>query len=343
MLQWLPILAKVQPHQQAQGTTSESTTRRWFEKFPNGDTSLGDEEGRGRPSVVDNDQLKTIIEADTRKTTREVAEELNVYQSTIIRHLTQIGKVKKLDKWVPHDLNDVHKNRRFEVSSALLLRSKNEPFIDRIVTCDEKWILYDTTGDVLRNDRSDKEQRWRNQPAIPTKWNDRAISLQQETIFQEQAVNTPPTQPKIPQNKPVRRSPPSALQRNHLPGDMPPRALRAHERNYIFSELECLAIVESVDKFRIYLTERLNATITGKLRLAYLENPKASWTQLVKRVTQMSDSHSVTSFPPIYLMFNVIPPDLRTHLNPYPEITIVREIARSRTQNKYKKDKETFD
>ncbi|UYV64821.1 K02A2.6-like [Cordylochernes scorpioides] len=34
------------------------------------------------------------------------------------------------------------------------------------------------------------------------------------------------------------------------------------------------------------LIERLNATITGKLRLAYLENPKASWTQLVKRVTQ---------------------------------------------------------
>ncbi|UYV77623.1 hypothetical protein LAZ67_15001761 [Cordylochernes scorpioides] len=238
------------------------------------------------------------------------------------------------------------------------------------------------------------------------------------------------------------------------------RALRAHERNYTVSELECLAIVESVDKFRIYLTgikftiytdhqalqwlktiknprvtpakslkgpkrylhvivdhltryawtfpskststltyiqtlktvlqqgspkrllsdrapaftsekfrkflithgiqpllttsnnpqangliERLNATITGKLRLAYLENPKASWTQLVKRVTQTYNNtpHSVTSFPPTYLMFNVIPPDLRTHLDPYPEINIAREIANSRTQNKHKKDKEIFD
>ncbi|UYV75374.1 hypothetical protein LAZ67_13000029 [Cordylochernes scorpioides] len=93
------------------------------------------------------------------------------------------------------------------------------------------------------------------------------------------------------------------------------------------------------------LIERLNATITGKLRLAYLENPKASWTQLVERVTQTYNNtpHSVTSFPLTYLMFNVIPPDLRTHLNPYPEITIAREIARSRTQNKHKKDKETFD
>ncbi|UYV72563.1 SETMAR [Cordylochernes scorpioides] len=74
------------------------------------------EESRGRPFVVDNDQLKAIIEADTHKITREVAKELNVDQSTIVRHLTQIGKVKKLDKWVPHDLNDVHENRRFEVS-----------------------------------------------------------------------------------------------------------------------------------------------------------------------------------------------------------------------------------
>ncbi|UYV67424.1 hypothetical protein LAZ67_5000530, partial [Cordylochernes scorpioides] len=93
------------------------------------------------------------------------------------------------------------------------------------------------------------------------------------------------------------------------------------------------------------LIERLNATITGKLRLAYLENPKASWTQLVKRVTQTYNNtpHSVTSFPPTYLMFNVIPPDLRTHLDPYSEINIAREIANSRTQNKHKKDKEIFD
>ncbi|UYV66219.1 hypothetical protein LAZ67_4000855 [Cordylochernes scorpioides] len=84
------------------------------------------------------------------------------------------------------------------------------------------------------------------------------------------------------------------------------------------------------------LIERLNATITGKLRLAYLENPKASWTQLVKRVTQTYNNtpHSVTSFPPTYLMFNVIPPDLRTHLNPYPEINIAREIASSQLIDK---------
>ena len=79
------------------GTASEHTVQQWFKKLCKGDESLEDEEYNGWPSEVDNDQLRTIIEADPL-TTQEVAEELNINHSTVIQPLKKIGKVKNLNK-----------------------------------------------------------------------------------------------------------------------------------------------------------------------------------------------------------------------------------------------------
>ena len=87
--------------------------------------------------------MRAIIEADLPTTTQEVAEELNVDHSTVVRHLKQTGKVKKLDKWVPHELTKNGKNRHSEVSSSLILHNNNKSFLDRIVMCDKKWIVCD--------------------------------------------------------------------------------------------------------------------------------------------------------------------------------------------------------
>ena len=52
----------------------------------------------------------------------------------VIWHLKQIGKVKKLDKWMPHELTKNQKHHHSEVSS-LILFNNNEPFLYQIVMC----------------------------------------------------------------------------------------------------------------------------------------------------------------------------------------------------------------
>ncbi|KAB0364170.1 hypothetical protein FD754_008326, partial [Muntiacus muntjak] len=59
-------------------------------------------------------------------------EERTGQPSEVIQHLKQTRKVKKLGK-----------KNRFEVLSSLILHN-GEPFLKWIVTCNEKWILYDT-------------------------------------------------------------------------------------------------------------------------------------------------------------------------------------------------------
>ncbi|XP_065506600.1 histone-lysine N-methyltransferase SETMAR-like [Caloenas nicobarica] len=125
------------------GTANEHTVQWWFKRFRGGDESLQDEERGGRASECDNDRSRAIIEADPLTTTQEAAAELNADHSTVVQHSKQIGRVRKLDERVPHELTENQKNRRFEVSSSLILRNNKEPFLDRIVTCNEKWILYD--------------------------------------------------------------------------------------------------------------------------------------------------------------------------------------------------------
>lgn len=76
------------------------------------------EEHVSRSSVVDNDQLKVLIESAAYKCVSEVAEELHINQSTVVQHLKQIGELKKLDKGVLHELGE---NRKLIVSIQHLL------------------------------------------------------------------------------------------------------------------------------------------------------------------------------------------------------------------------------
>ena len=76
------------------------------------------------------------------KTTREIAEKLHASHTCIENHLKQLGYVQKLDTWVPHELKEKHLTRRINSCDLLKKRNENDPFLKRLITGDEKWVVY---------------------------------------------------------------------------------------------------------------------------------------------------------------------------------------------------------
>ena len=72
------------------------------------------------PAIRSWQLAERIIEADPFTTTQEVVEELNTGHSMIIQHLKQTGKVKKLNKWVSHELTENQKPSPFKMSSTTM-------------------------------------------------------------------------------------------------------------------------------------------------------------------------------------------------------------------------------
>ena len=114
----------------------------WFNKFRSGDFPLKDEQHSGRPIEVDDDQIKVIIESDCHVTVREIEEMLKIPKFTIDRHLRRLGFVKKFDIWIAHELEEIHLTKRISACDMHLRRNKFVLFLERIITGDEKWIVY---------------------------------------------------------------------------------------------------------------------------------------------------------------------------------------------------------
>lgn len=142
------------------GSVNERTAQNWFKRFKEGDTTLQEKPRSGRPSVVDNEVLLEAIQHQPSSSTRALSAELGPSQSTINRHLHQLGLVNRRCREVPHELTPSQQKRRVEVCKELLSNPQDLRFWRRIVTGDEKWIFF-------RNPDMGKQWQHPGQPPKP--------------------------------------------------------------------------------------------------------------------------------------------------------------------------------
>ena len=87
-----------------------------------------------------------VIEADPLTTARELAQDLSIDHFMVIWRLNQIGKVKKLGKWVPHELTA---NQKIVILKCHLLLFYATTVPISQLDCDMRWKVnfYMTTSD----------------------------------------------------------------------------------------------------------------------------------------------------------------------------------------------------
>ena len=121
---------------------SETTYRDWFRRFNDDNFDLNDKKHENRSRKVEDCQLQALLNEDDTQSQKMLAEQLGVSQAAISMWLHAMGKVQKIGKWVPHELNDRQMERRQNTCQILLARQKRKSFLHRIVTGDEKWIYF---------------------------------------------------------------------------------------------------------------------------------------------------------------------------------------------------------
>ena len=108
-----------------EGAMPQSTARRWFSRFKNGNFDLKDGSHIGRPIEFDEERLNRLLHENPRQTTRELAEQLDCDKKPVVNHPYSIARVQKLGAWVSHTLSENNKNQRSTIVSSLLARHRS--------------------------------------------------------------------------------------------------------------------------------------------------------------------------------------------------------------------------
>jgi len=114
----------------------------WFKKFKSGDFDVRNEEREKPPKKFEDSELQALLDEDDAQT-QQFADQLNVTREAVSIHLKSMGKIQKMGKWIPHELNKRQQKNRKITCEMLLARYKRKSFLHRIVIGDEKWIYFE--------------------------------------------------------------------------------------------------------------------------------------------------------------------------------------------------------
>jgi len=131
---------------EGEGVLSLAMVENWFHRFNNGDLTLMDHQRSGRPPTVEEEAITLALEEQPGSSTRHLAALTGYPQTTIIEHLHSLGAVYKSQEEIPHQLTTQQRKQRLQICRQLLAENEQHPFLDRIITCDEKYVYFDNTS-----------------------------------------------------------------------------------------------------------------------------------------------------------------------------------------------------
>ena len=127
---------------------------------------------------------------------REIEEMLKIPKSTIDHHIQRLELVKEIDIWIPHELKKIHLTKRINTCDLHLKRNKFDTFFKRIITGDEKWIIYNNVVQKRSWSKRDEPQQTTSKAELHQKkimlsvWWDWKGVIFFELLLRNQTINS---------------------------------------------------------------------------------------------------------------------------------------------------------
>ncbi len=124
---------------------SIKTVYQYFLRLKNGEESLEDKPRSGRPRSKKRADVLALVKETPALSLRKLSQFTGLAKSTVWDTLYESGRRTKRTRWLPHKLTPAQTTKRLTTVKKLILRNSYAPFLARLVTGDEKWIVLDNT------------------------------------------------------------------------------------------------------------------------------------------------------------------------------------------------------